>query len=85
MPVLIPLFGYLYIAGTDESPVFRIIQADLTIPAVTLADLADGRTQSAVPVAEWPIGQVRFWSELHAYRQTRNSDSRFAGLGTGGF
>jgi len=85
VPTLIPLFGYLYIAGVDDSPVFRIIQADVGVSAVTLADLTDDRAAVAVAAAGCPVGQVPFWSELHAYSQWRGSDSRFASLGIGGF
>ena len=83
VPVLIPLFGHLHIAGTDESPVFRIIQADIRISAIALADLADDGA-AAVPTKR-PVGHVPFWSELHAYSQWRGSDSPFANLGVGGF
>jgi len=83
VPRLVPLWGHLYIASTDDSPVFSIVQADLYIPALTITDLPGGRNQDAVPVGDWPIGTVAFWSELHAYSQLGHQGP-FAHLGTGG-
>lgn len=82
-PRLVPLWGHLYVAATDDSPVFDVVQADLWIAAVTIPDLVRGRDQSQVPLAEWPIGDIVFWSELHAYAQ-RSGDARFSDLATGG-
>jgi hypothetical protein len=84
VPRLVPLHGHQYVGATDDSPVFSIVQADLWVPAVTLADVATGRDQSAVPDEEWPLGTVPFWSELHAWSQIGHYDPRFAGLGEGG-
>jgi hypothetical protein len=83
VPRLVPLAGHLYVAGTDDSPVFSIVQADLYLPAVTLADLPAGRGQDIVPEEDWPIGAVPFWSELHAYSQL-GGQGRFAHLGDDG-
>jgi len=83
VPLLVPLWDHLYVVSTDDSPVFSIVQADLYIPALTIADLPAGRSQDAVPVGDWPIGTVAFWSELHAYSQL-GSQGPFAHLGTGG-
>ncbi|MGI8678392.1 MAG: hypothetical protein ACR2LX_06860 [Jatrophihabitans sp.] len=80
-PRLVPLRGHWYVGPSDDSPVFSIVQTDLHIPAVTLGDLPDGRSQEAVPAEDWPIGDVAFWSRLHAYSQ-RPDDPRFAGLAT---
>lgn len=83
VPRLVPFHGHLYTAHTDDSPVFSIVQADLYIPALTLADLPGGRDQNSVPLRDWPIGRVPFWSELHAYSQL-GPQGPFAHLGTGG-
>lgn len=83
VPRLTPLRGNLYVAATDDSPVFSIVQADLYVPAVTIADLPAARGQGAVPLADWPIGAVPFWSELHAYSQLGHQGP-FAQLGEGG-
>lgn len=80
---LIPLRGHLYVADTDDSPVFSIVQADLYIPALTLAGLPAGRDQNSLPLRDWPIGDVPFWSELHAYSQL-GPQGPFAHLGSGG-
>jgi len=84
VPRLIPIHGHWYVAPADGSPVFSVVQADLYIPALTIADLTTGRSQSATDVADWPIGDVPFWSELHAYGQAGHSEERFARLGQGG-
>ncbi|WP_051580132.1 hypothetical protein [Pseudonocardia acaciae] len=85
VPRLTPLVGHLYVGPDDASPVFSIVQADLYVPALTLADLVTGRDQSEVPAERYPIGSVPFWSELHAYAALgHDKDSRFAGLATGG-
>jgi hypothetical protein len=83
VPRLVPLWSHLYVATTDDSPVFSIVQADLYIPAVTIADLPTARDQGAVPLNDWPIGTVPFWSELHAYSQLGHQGP-FAQLGSGG-
>jgi hypothetical protein len=83
VPRLVPLWGHQYVAADDASPVFSIVQADLYIPALTIADVTTGRNQDAVSVDEWPIGRVPFWSDLHAYSQL-GPHSRFAHLATGG-
>lgn len=84
VPRLVPIQGHWYVAPTDDSPVFSVVQADLYVPALTIADLATGRSQSATDVADWPIGDVPFWSELHAYGQVGHVDARFGRLGRGG-
>lgn len=83
VPRLVPLWSHLYVASTDDSPVFSIVQADLYIPALTIADLPTGRNQDTVPLGDWPIGTVPFWSEFHAYSQLGHQGP-FAHLGTGG-
>ena len=84
VPRLVPIYGRLYVATASGSPVFSIVQADLWMPATTLADLPRGRDQDAVSMEDWPIGGVPFWSELHAYAQVGHMDERFAGLAQGG-
>lgn len=85
VPRLTPLWGHRYIAETDDSPVFSIVQADLYVPAVTLGGLLDERSQNRMPVTSFPIGRIPFWSELHAYSQLgHNDNSPFAKLATGG-
>jgi hypothetical protein len=69
VPRLVPLWGHFYVGSTDDSPVFSIVQADLYVPAVTIADLPRARNQDAVPLDDWPIGNVPFWSQLHAWSQ----------------
>lgn len=77
VPVLVPLWGHRYVAPSEHSPVFSIVQTDVHVPALTLADLVTGRGQA--DAAGWPVGDVAFWSLLHAYSQ-RPDDPRFAGL-----
>jgi hypothetical protein len=83
VPRLTPLRGHWYVGSTDDSPVFSIVQADLHVPAVTLADLLSGRSEEAPAVEDYPIGDVPFWSELHAYSQVGHR-SGFGNLATGG-
>lgn len=87
VPRLTPMKGHQYVAGTAGSPIFSIQQADLYIPAVA-HDAIPITSQSDVPIGEWPIGDVPFWSELHAYGQYGHVDDpqgrRFGALGTGG-
>jgi hypothetical protein len=84
VPRLIPIIGHRYVANTPASPVFSIVQADLYVPAVTLHDLATGRDQDSLPDRDWPIGDVPFWSDLHAWSQTGHYDQRFQGFGQAG-
>jgi hypothetical protein len=85
VPRLTPLLGHLYVGSDDGSPVFSIVQADLYVRALSLADLRTGRDQGTVPAERYPIGSVPFWSELHAYSQLgHDKGSRFAHLATGG-
>jgi hypothetical protein len=63
--------------------VFSIVQADLYVPAMTLPDLITGRSQDSVDSMEYPIGDVPFWSELHAYSQLGHM-SAFGELADGG-
>jgi hypothetical protein len=84
-PRLVPLFGHLYVAPDDESPVFSVSQANLFVPALSLADLPSGRGQGEVPESDWPIGSVPFWSELHAYSQLGHDEcAGFGRLARGG-
>lgn len=84
VPRLTPLVGHLYVAGHDDSPVFSIVQADLHVPATTLAGLTTGAGQDSVDIDRWPIGDVPFWSELHAYGQIGHTVPRIGALGQGG-
>jgi hypothetical protein len=85
VPRLTPLVGHWYVGDSDDSPVFSIVQADLFVPALSLADLLDGRGQADVTESGYPIGTVPFWSELHAYSQLgHHAEQRFKQLGTGG-
>jgi len=68
-PRLTPLQGTLYVGPTDDSPVFSINQTDLYVPALCLADLVNCRGQDSVTPDDYPIGRVRFWSELHKWSQ----------------
>lgn len=83
VPRLTPLWSHWYVGSTDDSPVFSIVQADLYVPALTLADLLTGRDESPLPVNAYPIGSVPFWSQLHAYSQVGHI-SDFGRLATGG-
>lgn len=69
VPRLTPLRGNLYVASTDESPVFSINQADLYVPALRLADLPSGPSQDVLSKTDYPWGDVPFWSDLHAWSQ----------------
>lgn len=84
VPRLVPLWSHLYVAPVNDGPVFSIVQADLYIPALSVIDLPTGRNQNAVPVPDWPIGSIPFWSDLHAYSQCGHLHDRFGRLGTGG-
>jgi hypothetical protein len=64
-------------------PVFSVVQADLYVPALTLAGLLDGSSEDPVPAEEYPIGRVPFWSDLHAYSQIRHFTA-FGELAEGG-
>lgn len=72
IPKLTPLWGNLYAANTDDSPVFSIVQTILYIPALTLAGMVreTAQTEDDLPVERFPIGDIPFWSLLHAYSQT---------------
>jgi hypothetical protein len=83
VPLLTPLWGHLYVGGDDASPVFSIVQADLYIPFATLMDLVSGRPQTDPPTDDYPIGEVPFWSLLHAYSQVGHF-TRFGDLAMGG-
>lgn len=79
VPRLVPLRQHLYAGQDDVSPVFSIVQSDLYIPSVTLVAYVAGSDQSqdAVPVEDFPIGIVPFWSALHAWSQVGHFDPRF--------
>ncbi|WP_433796641.1 hypothetical protein [Actinoplanes sp. CA-252034] len=86
VPRLIPLIGHLYVAASDDSPVFDLIQTRASVYAVRLSDLGDDETRrAAVRFATWPVGAVPFWSELCAYATHRDTDSPLGRLGSGGF
>lgn len=77
-PHLTPLFGNHYVGPTDDSPVFSINQTDLCVSALRLADLVNGRREESPTPADYPIGRVPFWSELHKWSQIGGStDPRF--------
>jgi hypothetical protein len=69
VPSLTPLWSHLYTHESDGAPVFSIVQADLYVPYLSVADLLTGRSEDPLGVEEYPIGQVPFWSELHAWSQ----------------
>lgn len=83
VPRLTPLRGHWYVGSIDDSPVFSIVQADLYVPALTLNDLISGRSEEPLQVEDYPVGDVPFWSELHAYSQIGHMSS-FGSLATGG-
>jgi len=84
-PRLTPLWANRYVADTDNSPVFDIMQTDPYVQALDLAALVTGASQQDVPVDDYTICDVPFWSELHAYIEFSHyyPASRFAGLGQG--
>lgn len=83
VPRLTPLWGHLYVGPDDSSPVFSIVQADLYVPYLTLGDLLSGGSEADIPVENYPLGSVPFWSELHAYAQIGHLTD-FGGLARGG-
>jgi hypothetical protein len=83
VPRLTPLWSNLFLADTDDSPVFSIEQADLYVPALTLPDLITQRSEDSLDPTDYPIGAVPFWSELHAYSQIGHM-SAFGELADGG-
>ena len=86
VPRLIPLIGHFYVAASDDSPVFSLIQTRVDLVAVSLADVGDDEARTAaVQSATWPVGAVPFWSELCAYANHRGTDSPLGCLGSGGF
>ncbi|MFC4069913.1 hypothetical protein [Actinoplanes subglobosus] len=86
VPRLIPLMGHLYVAASDDSPVFSVIQTRVYLYAVSLADLGDDEARTAaIRSATWPVGTVPFWSELCAYASHRDTADPLGRLGSGGF
>jgi hypothetical protein len=86
VPRLIPLIGDLYVASSDDSPVFSLIQTRAALYSVSFADLGDDAARTAaMRSAAWPVGTVPFWSELCAYANHRDTDSPLGCLGSGGF
>lgn len=83
VPRLTPLWGHQYVGSEDDGPVFSVVQADLYVPALTLAGLLDGSSESPVPAEEYPIGSVPFWSDLHAFNQVGHY-TKFGKLAEGG-
>lgn len=86
VPLLVPLGGHLYVAAVDDSPVFSLVQTRVGLYAVSFADLGDDTARTAaLRSTAWPVGTVPFWSELCAYANHRETDSRLGRLGAGGF
>jgi hypothetical protein len=83
VPRLTPLWGHLYVADDDYSPVFSIVQTDLYTPALSLTQLVDGHDNGQLPLDQYPIGSVPFWSLLHAYSQIGHL-THFGTLASGG-
>ena len=82
---LIPLIGHLYVAASDDSPVFSIIQTRVGLFAVSLAEVGDDEARTAaVRSAAWPVGTVPFWSDLCAYANHRDTGSPLGHQGRGG-
>lgn len=79
VPRLTPIRGNWYVGEQIDSPVLSIVQTDLWSPAVTLCDIPTGRDESDVPIEDYPLGQIPFWSELHAWSQIGHT-SRFGEL-----
>jgi hypothetical protein len=69
VPRLAPIRSHWYVGVQDGSPVLSIVQTDIWSPATTLCDLPNGRDESGVPLEDYPLGKVPFWSELHAWSQ----------------
>jgi hypothetical protein len=69
VPTLTPLWDHRYAGSTNDSPVLSIVQTDLYIPALTLRGMVSGSAQTADDLSpeQYPIGDVPFWSLLHAY------------------
>lgn len=78
-PRLVPIRGHWYLASAEDSPVFSIVQTDLWCPALTLCDVPAGTDESDLPVEDYPLGAVPFWSDLHAWSQIGHM-SRFGDL-----
>jgi hypothetical protein len=68
LPQLVPVCGHWFIGQADDSPVFSIVQTDLWVPAVSIACLATGEGEGDGHLP-YPIGDVPFWSRLHAWSQ----------------
>lgn len=67
---LVPLFHRLYVAATDDSPVFWIDRSTVRIPALRLADLIIHDDQDVTSIGDRPVGGIEFWSALHAYARS---------------
>lgn len=81
VPRLTPLGGIRYVGEFDASPVFSIHQTDLYIPFINVrALLAGGPSEDSVPIEEYPLGEVPFWSLLHAWSQAGHLTERLGGL-----
>ena len=85
VPRLTPLWDHRYAGSTNDSPVLSIVQTDLYIPALTLRGMVGGSAQTADDLApeQYPIGDVPFWSLLHAYSEMGHEAS-FGDLATDG-
>ena len=84
VPKLIPIWGHRYVSDVPGAPVFSIVQSDLYVPALTLEDMATGRSQDGLPVEGYPIGDVPFWSLLHGWSQVGHIDPALGALATSG-
>jgi hypothetical protein len=79
VPRLIPIRGHWYVGGVPDSPVLSIVQTDLWSPGVTLCALSIERDETNLPIEDYPLGSIPFWSQLHAWSQIGHI-SRFGEL-----
>jgi hypothetical protein len=71
------LWSHLYVGSVDQSPVFSIVQTDLYVPALTLESFVAGTSQSesGISIENYPLGDVPFWTLLHAWSQVGHTTS----------
>lgn len=69
VPRLMPIRGHWYASEIPDSPVLSIVQTDLWSPALTICDLGSERDETDVPIENYPLGSIPFWSQLHAWSQ----------------
>jgi hypothetical protein len=77
VPRLTPLWSHLYVGSIDQSPVFSIVQTDVYVPALTLESFVAGTSQSesGISIESYPLGDVPFWTMLHAWSQVGHTTS----------